>query len=97
MVRAVEEGSSARDAAARFEVSASAVIKLASAAARMPHKQAGHYESNRSNPSRQNAVVKGEFSNRGAFVKPCSIYYARVTVLYAVGIGRRNIWSAPEA
>ena len=37
------------------------------------------------------------FSNRAAFVKPCCIYFARVTVLYAVGIGRRNIWSGPEA
>jgi len=39
----------------------------------------------------------GAFSNRAAFVKPCCIYFARVTVLYAVGIGRRNIWSGPEA
>lgn len=34
---------------------------------------------------------EGAFSNRAAFVKPCCIYFARVTVLYAVGIGRRNI------
>ena len=42
-------------------------------------------------------LAKGAFSNRGAFVKPCRIYFARVTVLYAVGIGRRNIWSGSEA
>lgn len=40
---------------------------------------------------------QGSFSNRVAFVKPCCSYFARVTVLYAVGIGRRNIWFGPEA
>ncbi|VWX53934.1 hypothetical protein NOVOSPHI9U_510002 [Novosphingobium sp. 9U] len=53
--------------------------------------------SDQRNHTKRALAPQGPFSNRAAFVKPCCSYFARITVLYAVGIGRRNIWSGPEA